>query len=62
MNKRLFQFIASLFVLIGGALFYLFFWELHPKGPQGAFWPLGALAGFIVLIGVLIFVWVAQRK
>jgi hypothetical protein len=61
MNKRFFQFIGTLFVLIGGALFYAeFFWHAHQKGPPN--WIFGMLAGLIVLIGVLIFVWVARRK
>ena len=60
MNKRFFQFIASLFVLIGGALFYEFYWDAQPKGPPN--WMFGAVAGLIVFIGVLIFVWVARRK
>ena len=60
MSKRFFQFIATLFLLIGAAMFYVFYWAAPAKVERN--WIFGMLAGLVALIGVLIFVWVARRK
>jgi hypothetical protein len=61
MSKRLAQIIASLFLILSAAMLYALLSEPRPKEPY-AFLILGLLDGLIAFIGVLIFVWVAQRK
>jgi uncharacterized membrane protein YfcA len=59
-NKRVLQLIASVFLLIGGAIFYAEFWSIPQKG--GIDWLFVLVTGLIMFIGVLIFVWTAQRR
>ena len=58
MSKRLLQFIASLFVIIGGVMIYEVF-SGPPKMPVSTYWIFGVISG---LFGILTFAWVARRK
>ena len=61
MSSWIYKFIACIFLIIGGGIFYESIWGNMPKGPSG-FNSLSTLGVFIVFIGVLIFVWATRRK
>jgi hypothetical protein len=61
MSKLLAQFIASLFLILSVAMLYDLLSEPAPKEPHASL-ILFVLDGVIAFIGVLIFIWAAQRK
>jgi len=61
MSKRLAQFIASLFLILSAAILYALLSDPPPKEPH-AYLILCLFDGVIAFIGILIFVWAAQRK
>ncbi len=60
MSKRLAQFIASLFLILSVAMLYPLLTD--PGKEPHASLILLVLDGVIAFIGILIFIWAAQRK
>jgi hypothetical protein len=61
MSKLLAQFIASLFLILSAAILYALLTDLPPKEPH-LHLVFFLFDGVIAFIGILIFIWAAQRK